>query len=122
MHFDTQALEPFLEPVMAFGYIWAHIPVSIMDVEEARPAGFWDWPYISAADDDNIWVYQAEWDPTKEGFILNIRVDAEATLAFSNFDSAPTAYSGGAAYADLVTSGSDYTLTLAPGTYYLIIA
>lgn len=121
LHFDTQSLEPFLEPVMAFGYIWAHIPVSIMDVEAARPAGFWDWPYISEADDDNIWVYQAEWDPAKEGFILNIQVDQEATLTFSNFDSAPTAYSGGVAYADLIVSGSDYTLTLAPGTYYLVI-
>jgi hypothetical protein len=92
-----------------------------MDVEAARPTGFWDWPYISAADDDNIWVYQAEWDSAKDGFVLNIRVDQEATLTFSNFASAPTAYSGGVAFADLVASGSDYTLTLTPGTYYLVI-
>ena len=121
LHYDTMSLSPFLQSVMAFGWIWAHAPVTIMDVEAARPTGFWDWPYISAADDDNIWIYQAEWDSAKDGFVLNIRVDQEATLTFSNFDSAPTAYSGGAAYATLATSGSDYTLTLAPGTYYLVI-
>lgn len=121
MHFDTMSLEPFLQSVLAFGWLWGTTPVTVRDLADARPSAFWDYPYISAADDDYIWVYQAEWDPAKEGFILNIRVDQEATLTFSNFGSIPTAYSGGVAYADLTASGSDYTLTLAPGNYYLVV-
>jgi hypothetical protein len=92
------------------------------DLADARNPGFWDTPFISNADDDNIWVYQAEWDPVKEGFILNIKVDQTATLTFSNFDSAPTAYAGGLVLQQLTTEGSDdYTLTLSPGSYNIVI-
>ena len=121
MHFDTMSLEPFLQAIMAFGWIWAHCPVSVKDLADARSTEFWDYPYISAADDDSIWVYQAQWDPARSGFILNIRVDQTATLAFSNFNDTPTAYSGGMAFQSLTSSGADYTLTLSPGTYQLVI-
>jgi hypothetical protein len=121
MHFDTSSLEPFLTSVAAFGWIWAHAPYTIIDVTDARPAEFWDWPYISQADDDSIWVYQAEWDEHKEAFILNIQVDQTATLTFSNFESVPTAYASGISLGQLVASGENYHLTLTPGTYQLVI-
>jgi hypothetical protein len=121
MHFDTTSLEPFLQPVLAFGWIWAHAPVTIIDVTDARPAEFWDYPYISEADDDNIWVYQAEWDAEKHAFILNIHVDESATLTFSNFEHAPMAYASGISLGQLSGSGSDYNLVLSPGTYQLVI-
>ncbi len=121
MYYDTSALLNFLKPVTAGFKIWSTVPVTMRDLGDARPAGFWDWPYISAADDDSIWVYQAEWDPVNEGFILNIKVDETATLTFSNFDSTPTAYSGGLAIGDFVASGADYILTLTPGSYNIVI-
>jgi len=68
-----------------------------------------------------MWVYQAQWDPDKEGFILNVRVDQTATLTFTNFGFVPTAYSGGRSLGRLTSSGSDYILTLSPGTYHLVI-
>jgi hypothetical protein len=92
------------------------------NLASARTTEFWDYPYISAADDERIWVYQAEWDPVKEGFILNIEVDQTATLTFSNFDSLPIAYLGGTQFAQLeLAGGDDYTLSLEPGTYQLVI-
>jgi hypothetical protein len=121
MHYNTLALDPFLQPIVAFTKLWSYTPVTIVDLCDARPTGFWDYPFISAADDDSIWVYQAEWDPVKEGFVLNIKVDQAATLTFSNFDSAPTAYRGGAVLSALTAAGMDYTLDLAPGTYQLVI-
>ncbi len=121
MFFDTSGLEPFLIPVSAFGYIWANAPYSIKDVTDVRSEEFWDYPYISQADDDNIWVYQAEWDEHKEAFILNIQVDQTATLVFSNFDSTPAAYASGISLGNLVASGGNYELTLTPGTYQLVI-
>lgn len=122
MHWDTSALEPFLETSLAYGWIWGTSPVTLNDLVVSRPAAFWDYPYISEADDESIWVYQAEWDSEKEGFILNIKVDQTATLTFSNFDSLPTAYSAGVALSPLeLVSGNDYTLTLQPGSYHLVI-
>ena len=121
MHWDTMAIEPFLQSSMAYGWLWATVPVTIKDLGDPRPAEFWGYPYISQADDDRMWVYQAQWDPDKEGFILNVRVDQTATLTFSNFGSVPTAYSGGRSLAQLTASGSDYMLTLNPGTYHLVI-
>lgn len=121
MHFDTMSLEPFLQSVAAFGWIWAHAPVTVMDLADVRPTGFWDYPYISSADDDHIWVYQAKWDATKQGFILNVKVDQSATLSLSNFDSIPTAYSHGSALTELTPSGADYDLSLEPGVYQLVI-
>jgi hypothetical protein len=115
------ALSRFLEPVLTGLGTWGTLPIYMRDLAEARPSGFWDWPYISAADDDSIWVYQAEWDSDKSGFILNIQVDQEATLTFSNFAAAPTAYSAGAILAELTATGDDYTLTLSPGSYHLVI-
>ena len=111
-----------LEPVLTGLCTWGTIPVTTRDLADARSSDFWDTPYISSADDDNIWVYQAEWDPVKEGFILNIEVDQTATLTFSNFDSLPIAYRGGSQFAQLELAGrSDYTLSLEPGTYHLVI-
>ncbi|MFW9981712.1 MAG: hypothetical protein ACFFE3_07335, partial [Candidatus Thorarchaeota archaeon] len=79
-------------------------------------------PYISEADDDAIWVYQAQWDDEKSGFILNIRVDSTAELTFSNFQDVPTAFSGGVSIGELTAgSGGDYILTLQPGAYQLVI-
>ncbi|MFX0107133.1 MAG: hypothetical protein ACFE7R_02525, partial [Candidatus Hodarchaeota archaeon] len=86
-----------------------------------RSEEFWDYPYIRAADDDRIWVYQAEWDHHKDAFILNIEVDQTATLTFSNFESVPTAYAGGIALEELTSVGADFILTLSPGTYNLVI-
>jgi len=121
MYVDTSSLEPFLESVLSFGYIWAKMPVTIRDLGDARPTDFWNYPYISAADDDYIWVYQAQWDPEKQGFILNVRVDQTATLTFSNFQSQPTAYLHGVPLTTLTASGSDFTLTLEPGIYQIVI-
>ena len=121
MHWDTSALEPFLQTSLAYGWIWGNNPVTLNDLVVARPTAFWDYPYISEADDESIWVYQAEWDPVKEGFILNIKVDQQATLTFSNFDSTPTVYGDGTPR-DLTIAGSDYSLILQPGSYYLVIA
>ena len=121
MHYDTRSLEPFLESVLGFGYIFANADYSIKDLADARPVEFWNYPYISSADDDSIWVYQAEWDSAKEGFVLNIKVDQTATLTFSNFDSIPTAFTGGITLGQLTASGGDYILTLEPGVYHLVI-
>ncbi|MHA1908879.1 MAG: hypothetical protein ACW98Y_16375, partial [Candidatus Thorarchaeota archaeon] len=121
MHWNTMDIEPFLQSSLAYGWIWATTPTTMMDLAEPRPTEFWDYPYISAADDDNIWVYQAEWDPVNNGFVLNIQVDQAATLTFSNFDTTPTAYSGGISLGDLTASGADYILSLEPGTYHLVI-
>jgi hypothetical protein len=121
MHYDTTSLSPFLQPVMAGFRIWATTPVTIPDLADARPIGFWDYPYISEADDEDIWVYQALWDADNSAFILNIKVDQTATLTLSNFDHAPTAYSGGVPLSELVAAGSDYVLTLSPGIYNLVI-
>lgn len=121
MYYDTSSLIEFLKPVTAGFSIWCTLPVTMRDLADARPAEFWDYPFISAADDDRIWVYQAEWDPVKEGFVLNIRVDQPATLTFSNFDSTPTAYSSGISLGELTTSGADYTLSLSPGVYNIVL-
>jgi hypothetical protein len=111
-----------LEPVLTGLCTWGTIPTTTRDLGDARDSGFWETPYISAADDDNIWVYQAEWDPVKEGFILSIKVDQTATLTFSNFDSQPLAYRHGSQFAQLEpTGGDDYTLSLEPGLYHLVI-
>ncbi|MGY5861395.1 MAG: hypothetical protein RTU09_03395 [Candidatus Thorarchaeota archaeon] len=121
MHWDSLAVEPFLQSSLGFGYIWATVPVTVKDLAEPRPTEFWDCPYISEADDDVIWVYQAQWDPASEGFILNIRVDETAELTFSNFGSLPIAYSGGVQFGEFTAAGGNYKLTLEPGTYHLVI-
>jgi hypothetical protein len=121
MHYNTMDLEPFLQPVMAFGSIWAHAPVTIMDLTDARLPEFWEYPYISEADDSKIWVYQAEWDPDKEAFILNIRVDSPASLVFSNFESTPTAYANGISTGEFQQAVSGYELSLEAGSYLLVI-
>ena len=121
MHYDTLSAEPFLQPALGFGWIWGTTPVTVTDLATPRPDAFWDYPYISQADDNNIWVYQAEWDSVNDAFVLNIRVDQTATLTFSNFESIPTAFSGGISLGDLTVSGDDYILSLAPGTYHLVI-
>jgi hypothetical protein len=121
MHWNTLTLEPFLESSLAYGWIWATVPVSVVDIAESRPAAFWEYPYISAADDEYIWVYQAEWDPAKEGFILNIQVDQKATLTFSNFATIPNAYATGIIQQELSEVGDTYILTLEPGLYHLVI-
>ncbi|MFW9800035.1 MAG: hypothetical protein ACFFD9_06345, partial [Candidatus Thorarchaeota archaeon] len=110
-----------LEPVLTGLCMWGALPVTMRDLADPRPAGYWDYPYIGAADDDRIWVYQAEWDHEKSAFILNIEVDETATLTFSNFDSAPTAYAGGLVLQHLTQVGLDYTLTLNPGAYNIVI-
>jgi hypothetical protein len=111
-----------LEPVLTGLCTWGTIPTTTKDLADARDSGFWNTPYISAADDDNIWVYQAEWDPVEEAFILKIKVDQTAILTFSNFDSTPTAYAGGVVLQQLTApSGTDYTLTLNPGSYNIVI-
>ena len=124
MHYEDSMASAMkaLEPVLTGLCTWGTIPTTMRDLADARPTEFWDQPYISAADDENIWVYQAEWDPVKEGFILNIKVDQTATLTFSNFDSQPLAYRHGSQFAQLELAGvDDYTLSLEPGLYHLVI-
>lgn len=121
MHYDTMALEPFLQPILALGHIWATSPNTIKDLVDTRPNAFWHYPYISKADDANIWVYQAQWDPNKSAFILSVRVDRDATLTFSNFNETPTAYAGGTVLSTLSASTDGYSLTLVPGMYNLVI-
>ena len=122
MYYDTSSLDPFLSTVLSGFSVWSTLPVTVRDLADARPNAFWDYPYISSADDANIWVYQAEWDPVKSGFILNIRVDRPSVLTFSNFGSLPIAYSGGNQLAQLEPAGGgDYTLSLDQGTYQLVI-
>jgi hypothetical protein len=121
MHYDTSAIEPFMEPVLAIGKILANTPVTIRDLATPRAGEFWDYPFISSADDDRIWVYQSVYDAENSAFILNVDVDERATLTFSNFDSAPKAYSYSQPFSELVEVGEDYVLTLDPGSYNLVI-
>ena len=121
LYYDTSALYTLLQPVLAGFRIWSTTPPTIRDLATPRPAAFWNYPYISSADDEKIWVYQAEWDPVKSGFILNVKVDSTASITFSNFGSAPSAYSGGSILSNLTPSGGNYTLTLTPGDYNLVI-
>ncbi|NHI89085.1 MAG: hypothetical protein EAX87_06145 [Candidatus Thorarchaeota archaeon] len=122
MFYDASSLDPFLSGVFSLCSVWSTLPVTVRDLADARPAEFWNYPYISAADDQNIWVYQAKWDPAKSGFILNIRVDSPAELTFSNFQNVPTAFSRGVSIGELTAgSGGDYILSLQPGTYQLVI-
>jgi hypothetical protein len=121
MHYDGSAFDTLLSPVFSGFSVWSTLPVTVRDLAQPRPTEFWNYPYISAADDDNIWVYQARWDPIKAGFILNIQVDKTATLTFSNFNSTPTAYTLYRSLGELTASGSDYVLTLQPGTYQIVI-
>ena len=121
MHYDTSSATSFLQTSVAYAELWANTPTTLVDLADARPTAFWDYPYISAADDENIWVYRAEWDPIKEGFVLSIQVDQAATLTFSNFDANPTANTGGISVGDWTGSGDDYILSLNPGTYHLVI-
>ena len=122
LHYNTLSLSGFVQPILASGWIWGHTPVTMEDVLDARPTEFWDFPYISEADDENIWVYQAEWDPVKDGFVLNIRVDQTSTLTFSNFDSLPTAYLVGGQTIPLESAGAGlYSFGLSPGTYQMVI-
>ena len=122
MFYDASSLDPFLSGVFSLCSVWSTLPVTVRDLADARPAEFWNYPYISAADDQNIWVYQAKWDSAKSGFILNIRVDSPAELTFSNFQNVPTAFSRGVSIGELtVGSGGDYILSLQPGTYQLVI-
>jgi hypothetical protein len=124
MHYEDSlaSVMKALEPVLTGLCTWGRIPTTMRDLADARSTEFWAYPFISTADDDNIWVYQAEWDPVKEGFILNIEVDQTATLTFSNFDSLPIAYRGGSQFAQLEpTGGSDYVISLEPGLYHLVI-
>jgi len=121
MYYDGSPFDAFLSPIFSGFSVWSTIPVTVRNLGDPRPAEFWNYPYISNADDDNIWVYQARWDPVKSGFILNIRVDQTAELVFSNFDDTPTAFSQGISMGDLTPTGSDYSLTLQPGSYQLVI-
>jgi len=122
LYYDASSLDPFLSTVLSGFSVWSTLPVTVRDLADARPSEFWNYPYISAADDSNIWVYQAQWDSTKSGFILNIKVDSTAELVFSNFQGTPTAFSGGISIGNLVPeTGGDYSLTLQPGNYQLVI-
>ena len=121
MSYDTSSLFDFLSPVLAALRIWSTTPVTVRDLAEARSSAFWDYPFISQADDDKIWVYYAKWDPVNSVFLLNIKVDQTANLTFSNFNHIPIAYQGGSQVSSLANSGSDYTLTLQPGSYNLIV-
>lgn len=122
LYYDASSLDPFLSTVLSMSSVWSTVPVTVRDLADARPTEFWNYPYISAADDNNIWVYQAQWDSAKAGFILNIKIDSTAELVFSNFQSTPTAFSSGISIGNLVAeTGGDYSLTLQPGTYQLVI-
>jgi hypothetical protein len=121
MHYDTMAVEPFMQPVLAIGKILAKTSVTIRDFATPRTTAFWDYPFISSADDDNIWVYQAVYDAENSAFILNVEVDKTTTLTLSNFGSQPTAYLNSRPFFDLVKAGQDFVLTLEPGTYNLVI-
>jgi len=121
MYYDTSSLISFLQPVVAGLRIMSTTPVTVRDLAESRSNQFWNYPFIYKADDDNIWVYQAQWDPDKDAFILNIKVDKTATLSFKNFHHKPTAYSAGAPFEELSPFGNDYMLTLEPGIYNLVI-
>jgi hypothetical protein len=122
LHYNTVSLAGLAQPVLANGWIWAHAPITIEDMLDARPTEFWDYPYISEADDSDIWVYQAKWDPVNDGFVLNLRVDAASTLTFSNFDSLPIAYLVGGQNIPLESAGSGlYSLDLNPGIYQMVI-
>jgi len=121
MHYDTSSLFEFLSPVLAALRIWSTTPVTVKDLADARPSIFWEYPFISQADDDDIWVYYAKWDAVNSVFLLNIKVDSTAGLTFSNFDHAPVAYGEGSQVISLVSSGGDYTLTLQPGSYNLVV-
>lgn len=121
MHYDTMAIEPFMQPVLAIGKILANTPVTIRDLATPRTTDFWNYPFINSADDDRIWVYQAIYDAENSAFILNVEVDQTATLSFSNFASQPTAYSYGQPLSVLSSSGADYVLTLNPGSYNIVI-
>ena len=121
MHYNTMAIEPFMQPVLAIGKMLAKSPVTIRDLATPRTAEFWNYPFISSADDDSIWVYQAVYDVENSAFILNVEIDETATLTFSNFGSQPTAYSYGQPIFDLAEVGGEYILTLTPGSYNLVI-
>ncbi|MFX0138414.1 MAG: hypothetical protein ACFFDN_32530 [Candidatus Hodarchaeota archaeon] len=121
LHYDTTSLSAFLQPVLAGFYIWATTPIKVRDLASPRPVAFWNLPYISQADDEKIWIYQAIWDKEKGAFLLNIKVDDTAHLSFSNFDHIPTAYSGSKPVIDLSVNGTEYILTLEPGKYNLVI-
>ncbi len=121
MYYDGSPFDAFLSPIFSGFSLWSTLPVTVRDLAESRSAEFWNYPYISQADDDNIWVYQARWDSAKSGFILNLKVDETAELTFSNFNDVPTAYSHGQSLGELTASGSDYILTLQPGTYQIVI-
>ncbi|MFW9844533.1 MAG: hypothetical protein ACFFEV_08150, partial [Candidatus Thorarchaeota archaeon] len=122
MYYDASSLDSFLSAVLSGFTVWSGVPVTVRDLADARSPEFWNYPYISSADDDNIWVYQAQWDSVKEGFILNIKIDSTATLTFSNFASQPIAYRNGIQLTQLESAGGgDYTLSLTPGSYQLVI-
>jgi len=122
MYYDASSLDSFLSAVLSGFTVWSGVPITVRDLADARPTEFWNYPYISSADDDNIWIYQAQWDPVKDGFILNVKVDSTATLTFSNFVSQPTAYRSGNPFVQLESAGGgDYTLSLTPGSYQLVI-
>jgi hypothetical protein len=121
MYYDTSSLFTFLQPVLAALGIWSTTPITVRDLADARPAAFWEYPFISQADDENIWVYYAKWDAVNSVFLLNIKVDSTANLTFSNFDHVPVAYEGESQVISLGISGSDYNLTLQPGSYNLVV-
>ncbi len=121
MYYDTSATLPFFQIPLAFGKIWATTPVTVKELATARSPSFWNYPYISDADDERIWIYQAIWDPIKSGFILNIRVDQKASLLFKNFDHTPTAYVAGTPLGQLLSTENGHVLILEPGTYNIVI-
>ncbi len=121
MHYNTMANESFMQPVLAIGKILAKTSVTIRDLATPRTTAFWDYPFISSADDDKIWVYQAVYDSENSAFILNVEIDKTTTLTFSNFCSQPIAYSNSQPFFELVEDGGDYVLTLELGLYNLVI-
>ena len=121
MWYDAMSLIPFLQAPLTTAWLWGTTPATVRDLASARPAAFWSYPYISSADDDRIWVYQAVWDPAKSGFVLNVRVDQTASLTFSNFDHTPSAYVGGSVYQVLSPVVGGFEMTLSPGTYQIVV-